>query len=136
MNATNDTSIEDRLSVIFDRQDALMRRYHDKASKTKSEYFPMWPIDMSSKSDQRACREAGLKAVEELFEALREFRNWKPHRDTDVPEFDRDAFVEEIVDALHYIFEMLVLVGVDSATLYDAYLAKNAKNHMRLDNGY
>ena len=122
----------DRLDHIFQLQEQLMQRYKSLGTTN----MPDWPVDITAKKNQQACREAGLKSVEELFEALGQLKNWKPHRKTSVTEFDRSAFLEEIVDSLHYMFELLIFIGVDSQELVDAYIAKNAKNHKRLDEGY
>lgn len=122
----------DRLDHVFQLQEQLMLRYKGLGTTN----MPDWPVDMTVKKNQQACRDAGLKSVEELFEALSELKHWKPHRKTDVTEFNRDAFLEEIVDSLHYMLELLIFVGVDSQELVDAYAAKNAKNHRRLDEGY
>jgi dimeric dUTPase (all-alpha-NTP-PPase superfamily) len=125
----------DKLIGIFELQAALMRRYYDMAL-LKGNYMPAWPIDITKKIDQQACRDTGLKAVEELFEALQHLKNWKPHRSGGIKEFDRSAFIEEIVDSLHYILEMLIFIGVTPEELYDAYVSKNLKNHKRIDDGY
>jgi len=128
----NSNTIDDKLDVIFKLQEKLMQRY--KMSGIAN--IPDWPVDIQIKKNQQACRDAGLKCVEELFEAVAHLKNWKPHRQTIVTEFDRDAFLEEVVDSLHYLFELLIFVGVDADELTNAYIAKNTKNHKRLDQGY
>ena len=56
----------DRLDNVFRLQEQLMLRY--KALGTTN--MPDWPVDMSVKKNQQACREAGLKSVEELLEPI------------------------------------------------------------------
>lgn len=123
------------LHDMFVMQEALMRRYHERA-KSKGYYMPDWPVDISSKRDQQACREAGLKSVEEFFESLQHLKNWKPHRNTEVKEFNRDAFLEEIADHFHYYLELLIFMGISPTEFVEAYTKKNTKNHQRLDDGY
>jgi hypothetical protein len=77
-----------------------------------------------------------LKGVEEMFEALQELKNAKSHRQTDVPELDREAFLEENVDALKYFFTTLMLVGITPDELFAAYVKKHQKICKRLQEGY
>lgn len=102
----------------------------------KPEEYPSWPIDLSNKRDQQHIRDMALRGVEEMFEALQHLKNWKPHRDTDVPEFDREEFLEEVVDAFNYFFSVLILTGVDAEELFEAYDKKDEIIHRRLSGGY
>ena len=77
-----------------------------------------------------------LKGVEEMFEALQHLKNWKPHRQTDVPEIDEDEFLEEIVDAFNYFLSMLIVTGFNEEDLFDAFLVKHQIIKERLKNGY
>ena len=65
-----------------------------------------WPLNISEKSSQVLLRDTALKGVEEMFEALGHLKNWKPHRDTDIPEINREEFLEEIL-----IFTNMKFVG-------------------------
>ena len=71
--------------------------------------YPDFPLDMSKKESQQVCRDLALKGVEEMFEALQHLKNWKPHRQTDMPEINREEFLEEIVDAFNYFFSLNIL---------------------------
>jgi len=122
----------DKLDHLFD----LRKDFMHHLEKIKPGSYPSWPLDVSEKMSQQLIRDLALKGVEEMFEALGHLKNWKPHRDTENPEFDRDEFVEEVVDAFNYFLSMLVLVGVTSDELYDAYCAKDEKIHNRLKTGY
>ena len=109
-----------------------MRRIKD----LKADDYPQWPIDLSDKKSQQHVRDMALRGVEEMFEALQHFKNWKPHRDAEIHEFDRDAFLEEIVDAFNYFFSVLILTGISSEELFEAYEKKDEIIHQRLSNGY
>ena len=98
--------------------------------------YPEWPIDLSSKQAQATCRETALKGVEEMFEALGHLKNWKPHRQTDIPEINREEFLEEIVDAFNYFFSLIILIGVDVEEFYKAFLKKDEIIRSRLKEGY
>jgi uncharacterized radical SAM superfamily Fe-S cluster-containing enzyme len=71
-----------------------------------------------------------------MFEALQELKNAKSHRQTDVPDLDRDAFLEENVDALKYFFTTRMLVGITPDELHTAYVKKHQKICKRLQEGY
>jgi hypothetical protein len=121
-----------KLSEMF-----LKREEFIKAMKEKiPESYPEFPLDMSKKDSQQVCRDLALKGVEEMFEALQHLKNWKPHRMTDIPEVDKDEFLEEIVDAFNYFFAMLIVTGFDESDLFSAFLSKHEKIKQRLEDGY
>lgn len=122
----------DKLNIMFKKRQHFMRSLKNK----KPEEYPSWPIDLSNKRDQQHIRDMALRGVEEMFEALQHLKNWKPHRDTDVPEFDREEFLEEVVDAFNYFFSVLILTGVDAEELFEAYDKKDEIIHRRLSGGY
>ena len=109
-----------------------MRALRDK----KSDSYPEWPIDLSDKASQQHIRDMSLRGVEEMFEALQHLKNWKPHRDVDMPDFNREEFLEEVVDAFNYFFSVLILIGVSDDDLFDAYCKKDKIIHDRLRDGY
>ena len=124
--------IDDKLESMF----ALRRQFMSQLETVKPGSYPPGPLDISKKSSQQLVRDLALKGVEEMFEALQHLKNWKPHRDIDLPDFDKAEFLEEVVDAFNYFLSMVILVGVDANDLYDAYCVKDEKLHVRLNNGY
>lgn len=94
------------------------------------------PLDLTKKSSQMALRESALRGVEEMFEALQLLKNSKPHRKTELSEFHRDDFLEEVVDAFNYFFNMLIYVGVEPADFFEAYKKKHEIIMKRLEEGY
>ena len=123
---------EDRLKNIF----LLRKDFMSKLEHSKPGSYPEWPLDISSKKSQQVLRDTALKGIEEMFEALQHLKNWKPHRSTDVPEFDREEFLEEVVDAFNYFLSVLVLVGMDEEDFYNAYVLKDKIIRDRLTSGY
>ena len=124
--------MKDSLKTMFDLRESFMLALNDKVPENKIE----WPLDISKKQSQQQCRDIALRGVEEMFEALQHLKNWKPHRKTEVSEFDREEFLEEMVDAFNYFFSILILLGFDHNDLYDAYVKKDAVIHERLHKGY
>ena len=124
--------MSDRLAEIFDRR----IRFMNNLREIDSNEHPSWPLDLSSKKNQQHVRDMALRGVEEMFEALQHLKNWKPHRKTEITEFDRDEFLEEIVDAFNYFLSILVLTGFDDKDLMDAYRKKDEIINARLKTGY
>jgi NTP pyrophosphatase (non-canonical NTP hydrolase) len=122
----------DRLDLMFSLRESFMKVLRQK----NSDISPEWPVDLGTKDSQQHIRDMALRGVEEMFEALQHLKNWKPHRDTEVREFDREEFLEEIVDAFNYFLSVLVLVGVSSDELYDAYEKKDKIIRERVKSGY
>lgn len=122
----------DKLEELF----ALRERFMVALREKKPNEYPSWPVNLSDKTDQQHVRDMALRGVEEMFEALQHLKNWKPHRDTQVQDFNKDEFLEEVVDAFNYFLSVLVLTGVSAENLYDAYLEKDSTIHKRLDTGY
>ena len=77
-----------------------------------------------------------LRGVEEMFEALQHLKNWKPHRQTEIKDFDREEFLEEIVDAFNYFLSILVLTGFSDEDLMSAYRKKDEIINGRMETGY
>ena len=98
--------------------------------------YPEWPLDLSKKESQQILRDTALKGIEEMFEALQHLKNWKPHRDTDIPEFDREEFLEEVVDAFNYFLSVMELVGISEDELFEAYQKKDEIIRKRILSGY
>ena len=122
---------EDRLQQVF-----AMREKFMEAIREKRGAYGQWPVDLGDKKSQQQIREITLKGVEEMFEALGELKNWKSHRLTENREVDRNAFLEEIVDAFNYFIAVMILTGVDADEFFEAYKKKDAVIHDRLNNGY
>lgn len=121
-----------KLNIMFDKRLDFIKDMKEKIPGS----YPELPLDLSEKASQQVCRDLALKGVEEMFEALQHLKNWKPHRMTEIPGFDKDEFLEEVVDAFNYFFAMLIVTGFDEEDLFDAFLLKHHKIKERLNNGY
>jgi hypothetical protein len=122
----------DRLAEMFELRDTFMCELRDSVPDS----HPEWPLDLSSKASQQFCRDMALRGVEEMFEALQHLKNWKPHRVTEVTEFNRDEFLEEVVDAFNYFFSLIILAGFTEEDFYEAYLKKDKIIRKRIKTGY
>lgn len=75
-----------------------------------------------------------LATVDELMEALHECR-WKPWSTGDRGFINRDAFVGELVDACHFIGNLLAAARCDDAEFSERYEAKQQTNRDRMASG-
>lgn len=122
----------DKLDLMFELREEFMHAIRKKHPRT----YPEWPVDPSKKKIQQAIRETTLKGVEEMFEALQHLKHWKPHKLNGEKEFEREEFLEEVVDAFNYFLAVLVLLGIDSSEFITAFEKKNKKIHDRLLGNY
>jgi len=114
----------------------MRKDFIDRLEKEIPGSYPNVPVDISTKSGQKLCRELALKGVEEMFEALQHLKNWKDHKLTDVPDVDAEEYLEEIVDAFNYFFSLMILIGVDVDEFYNAFNKKDEIIRKRLEDGY
>lgn len=121
-----------KLDNMFELREKFMK---DLAAKRPA-VLQEWPVDISKKESQQIVRDTVLKGVEEIFESLSHIRGWKPHRITEITEFDRDSFLEEYVDAFNYFLSVLVMLGVSPEEFFEAYKKKDEIIHNRLRGDY
>lgn len=125
--------MDDRLASIFKSRESFMsliKQHH------KGVYQESWPLDITKKSSQKVLRETALKGVEEMFEALGHLKNWKSHRVHEIPEVDKEEFLEEIIDAFNYFYSLMILSGFNEDDFYRAFLKKDKIIRDRLSNNY
>lgn len=120
----------DSLIQMWDQQERFMKLLQ------KERGFPEFPTDITSKKGQKFLKDITHHVMDELFEAGQHLKNSKSHRATLIPEIDRAAYVEELVDALHLFFELCIAAGVSVDELKEAYLKKGEVNFNRIRNGY
>jgi hypothetical protein len=121
---------DDKLRLMYGQQAEFMKLLREKRG------FPAFPLDLSEKSSQKFIKSIAFDAMGELFEAVQELKNSKGHRATEIDEFDREAYVEELVDTQHFLFEILLLSGVSLEEFFAAYMKKGDINEERIRNGY
>ncbi len=124
--------MKDKLEEIFELRESFMHLIKEKYPDT----YPEWPLNIAEKDSQVTLRETALKGVEEMFEALGHLKNWKPHRDTDIPDVNKDEFLEEIVDSFNYFFSLIILCGVSQEEFFNAFNKKDRIIRDRIKNGY
>lgn len=110
----------DRLEDIFNLRESFMKLISEKVPDA----YPEWPVNLQDKTSQKALREITFRSVEELFEALLHLKNWKDHR-ASKDQFDRQEYLEEMIDAFNYFLAILIMTGIDSTEFFSAYTRKH-----------
>ena len=122
----------DRLQEMFRLRASFMTSLREVMPQAQ----PEWPVDVTQKQSQQYCRDLALKGVEEVFEALQHFKNWKPHRQTEDVDFDREKFLEEMVDSFNYFISLMVALGFTAEDLHRVYVEKDRVIHSRINQKY
>lgn len=127
--------MSDRLHEIFMMQRELMEDYAEIESRNGAPVvYPLDYGDVDSRMVQMRLKYLAWCGTEELSEAMHELKN-RPWRQTETAT-DRDAFMEELMDWMHFVLELLVVAGVTPEMLYHDYTSKYRKNVERQENGY
>jgi hypothetical protein len=74
-----------------------------------------------------------LALMDELHEGLAE-TGWKPWAKS--KHVNRDAFVSELVDAFHFLMNLMLVVDCSADEFLDKYFVKRGLNEARQANGY
>jgi predicted house-cleaning noncanonical NTP pyrophosphatase (MazG superfamily) len=94
------------------------------------------PFDLSDKRSQQQLRNLAYECMGELFEANILLKNSKSHRATNIAEFDRDAYLEELTDVLHYFLGIVICSGISVDELFQKFMEKGETNFSRIRSGY
>ena len=60
----------------------------------------------------------------------------KDHRISDVGNVDREKYVEELADSIHYLLEIVIASGISLEEIYEKYMQKGYVNTARIEGGY
>jgi hypothetical protein len=97
------------------------------------ESFGVDPHTLTGKEREDYVRWNVLAAEDELHEALGEI-SWKPWASKEF--FNREQFVGELVDVMHFVGNLLAVAQVTGPELTTRYSAKQQKNRDRQREGY
>lgn len=136
----------DKLDRIFAGQKDLMKKYRTIAGEHYSKIFRT-PVEFSTeafeggefnihtKEGNYLIRDMLNASIQEMGEAVQVLKNWKAWKQTEMPS-DSEHFKEELIDALHFFVEALILAGFTPDDVHDLYFRKNEVNHFRQDSNY
>lgn len=121
---------EDKFEKMWTQQEQFMKLLQQTRN------FPNFPVDLKTKTGQKFLKNIIFECTEELFEGNQLLKNGKSHRVTDVKDFDRDAYVEELTDAMHYFLELVIASGISLEEFYAVFMKKGNINIERILSGY
>jgi hypothetical protein len=125
----------DLLKLIFQKQKELAEKYHDIESKNEGREVPrIGNLDINSYAGQRRLKDFAWRITEEIAECMLslKLRAWKQ-----TPQItDVDHYQEELIDALHFFVELLLLSGLDAEMTAKLYLQKHEVNKFRQRSNY
>lgn len=120
-------AVHSKLEQLFDMQTRLQI---DKMGGHPAELDLFYP-DNTNKV--QFIKDMTLALTDELHEALGEV-GWKPWAKSQ--HINREAYVGELVDALHFFINLCLVVDLTPTELFDRYVKKNQVNHKRQEEGY
>ena len=121
---------KDSFHSMFQQQQEFVELLRDKRS------HPDFPLDLSQKENQQFLKSLSHECMHELFESNMLLKNSKKHRSTQFSDFDRESYVEELSDVLHYLIGILIYSGVTPKEMYEMYMKKGKINIDRINEGY
>lgn len=127
---SQDGGLVGSLDAMWQDQERFMELLVEKRG------FPRFPVDLTSKAGQKLIADASHHCADELHEARQHLKNSKSHRVTEIKEIDREAFIEELIDAQHLLFEVFIAAGISRKEMYEAYMKKGVTNYSRILSGY
>ena len=124
----------DKLELLFARQRELMEKYEPIERANGLLQTSDVPVKLDSYQGQARLKDFAWRITEELGEAMNCLK-MKPWKQT--PQVtDREHYLEELVDAAHFFFELLILSGFTPAELVFRYLQKWNVNKFRQRSQY
>lgn len=126
------TQFGDMLGYMMAKQEEHARAYLEIEKDRRATCD--CPVNLDDPLGQDTIKDFAYRIVEELSEATNCLK-MKPWTQTHILT-DRDHFLEELSDALHFFLELLVLVGLSAEDVFKLYLLKSRVNEFRRESGY
>ncbi len=123
----------DLLKAMFARQHELELKYREIESANLGIVFPGL-AEIDNPLHQYLIKDLMWRVVEELGEAANCLKN-KPWKNTHMPT-DREHFLEEIADSMHFFIQLLMFVGLDAEQACLLYFKKSEVNKFRQASNY
>jgi len=128
------TKIEgDKLDAIFKKQWELEQKYFDIEKKNGAQVPPL-PLKLDTFEGQERTRMLIYRITEELYEAGNCLRN-KAWKTSQVP-VDKEHFLEEMSDAVHFVIQLYIELGLTAEDFCNLYFRKAKVNDFRIKSNY
>lgn len=113
----------------FDRLELMLKLQRN----LQRDAYGLDPSHLSDIDKMEFIRSMILACTDELHEALNE-TGWKPWASSN--HINMDAYKNELVDAWHFMMNLMIVVDMDADELHARYLEKREKNITRQKDGY
>lgn len=123
-----------RLWEMMAAQTVLENKYREIETNNGLRHDQNIPVDLDDPHGQAQIKDHMFRLIAELVEASECLKN-RPHKVTQMPT-DKDHFLEELSDALHFMLSIFVLVGLTPHEIYGLYFAKHQVNLWRQETAY
>jgi len=120
----------DKFEQMYKQQQDFLELLRDERD------HPNFPLDLTEKESQQFLKHLSHECMHELFESNMLLKNSKKHRTTEFKDFDRDSYMEELSDVLHYLVGILIYSGISVEEIFEAYMKKGQVNLGRINGGY
>lgn len=113
-----------------------MQEMLEMQAELQLRYSGVYPSELSGDERRDYIRTMVLALEDELHEALREapWKPWSARKGWTLEENNR--FKDELVDAWHFMMNLMLVSGMTADELFTLYMKKNSENHRRQDDGY
>lgn len=123
------------LEHIVNGQKKLIEKYKDIEAKNLGREVHHYPLNLDKCQDQQHLKDLAWRVTEEIGEAMNCLKN-KPWKNSQMLT-DKEHYIEEVADALHFFVELCIASGLDTAEkIYEAYARKHAVNEFRQRTNY
>jgi NTP pyrophosphatase (non-canonical NTP hydrolase) len=121
------------LKSMFTKQKFLEEKYNP-IEKATGALVPDLPLDIHTFHGQERARMLIYRITEELYEAGNCLRN-KAWKRSQVP-CDKDHFLEELADAVHFVIQLFLELGLEAEDVFKLYFRKSIVNEFRQQSKY
>lgn len=118
------------LKVMFEEQIRFMKLLK------KERGFTEFPVNLETKEGQKVVKNISHECMHELFEAVHLLSDAKDHKKSLTSDFDKQKFIEELSDVLHYFLGICILCDISAEDLYNEFMRKGTVNFSRILGGY
>ena len=120
----------DKFETMFVQQREFLNLLREKRN------HPNFPLALDEKKSQQFLKHLSHECMHELFESNMLLKNSKSHRSTEIKDFDRESYKEELSDVLHYLIGILIYSGISMEEMFEMYMKKGQINIDRINGGY
>jgi hypothetical protein len=134
----NKMNIKDVEEIVFSKTGDMLRDIFFRQTELENEYSKIegrdFKVNIDTKEGQVVLKDFAWRITEELGEAMNCLKN-KPWKQTQI-RTDYLHYVEELMDAFHFMVSLFILSGLTCTDVYELYFKKSEVNKFRQRSKY